>query len=201
MLPARDVCAKRFASTPGSSLHHHGVHRVGRSGRAGRTRADSRRAAAGVRSNCSFCASRSVTNMTGSPPEATRLLGQSDDRERVAPELDLLTEREPRAAVGDRLVAAAQDRPAFDHERRFAGPRDLRADDQQALGLAAMLRFDVLIGDAAGRGDAPLRGDGLARVAGKPRASANGPRVSPSTTQTCAPAARTSPSDSTIRPR
>ena len=35
-------------------------------------RAASRRAAAGVRSNCSFCASRSVTNMTGSPPEATR---------------------------------------------------------------------------------------------------------------------------------
>ena len=36
-------------------------------------RAASRRAAAGVRSNCSFCASRSVMNMTGSPPDATRL--------------------------------------------------------------------------------------------------------------------------------
>ena len=95
--------------------------------------------------------------------------GQSHDGEGVAPELDLLAEREPGAAVRDCLVAAAQDRPAFDHERRFARPRDLRPDDQQPLGLAAMLRLDILIGDAARRRDTPLRGDGLARVAGKPR--------------------------------
>ena len=95
--------------------------------------------------------------------------GQPHHRECVAPELDLLSEREPRAAVRDRLVAAAQDRPAFNHERRFARPRDLRPDDQQPFGLAAMLRLDILIGDATGRSDTPLRGHGLACVAGKSR--------------------------------
>ena len=32
-----------------------------------------------------------------------------------------------------------------------------------------MLRLDILIGDAAGRSDAPLCSDGFARVAGKSR--------------------------------
>ena len=194
-------CANCFASTPGNSRTTM-AFTVSIVPVAPDERADSRRAAAGVRSNCSFCASRSVMNIDRIAARGDEVAGQSDDGERVAPKLDLLAERKPRAAIRDRLVAAAQDRPAFDHVRRFARPRDLRADDEQPQRAAAMLRLDVLIGDAAGRRDAPLGGHGrraCRREAARPRRTGRAyrlPRPRPAR-----PAARTSPSDSRIRPR
>ena len=81
----------------------------------------------------------------------------------------LFAEGEPGAAIGDRFVAAAQDRTAGHQCRRLARAADLRSDDQQALGGSAVLRFDILIGDRARGSDAPLRGNDVAGVAGKPR--------------------------------
>jgi hypothetical protein len=96
-----------------------------------------------------------------------KVAGQSDHGKRIAPELDLLSEHESGAAVGNGLVTAANDGPAFVHQPRLARPCDLCTDNQQPLGLPSMLRFDVLIRDTAGCGNSPLRGYGDARVPGE----------------------------------
>ena len=103
-----------------------------------------------------------------------KVTGQSDHGKCIAPELDLLSEHESGAAVSNGLVTAANDWPAFVHQPRLAWPCDLCTDDQQPLGLPTMLRFDVLIGDAASRGNPPLRGYGDARIPGNPRSLGEG---------------------------
>ena len=173
MLPARDVLRETLRVDAGQQPHHDGVYCVDRSGRAGRTRRFAPRGR-GREVELQLLRVSQRDEYDRIAARCHEVPGQSHHSERVAPKLDLLSERKPRPPVRDGLIAAAQDRPACNHERRFARPRDLCTDDEQALGLTAMLRLDILIGDAAGRRDTPLRGHGLARVAGKPRGLGEG---------------------------
>ena len=162
------VCAKLRHIDIRQQAHENGIHRIGRAGDAGRAGGfPPRRGRRQIELQLLRIAQRDEHDRVAAGGD--HVLGQADDGETIAAELDALAKVEPGAAIGDRLVAAAQDRTAGHQPGGLARTADLGAHDQQALGGAAVLRFDVLIGDRARGGDAPLRGNDIAAVAGQSR--------------------------------
>src|SRR5947209_18481507 len=131
MFPARKVLCELLWIDAGQQPHDDGVDRIGRARRAGgaRSLAPCRRGRE-VELQLLSVAQCNEDNRIAS--RSDEVAGQPYDRERVTPKLDLLSKREPRAAIRDSFIATSPYRSAFYYEWRFAGSRDLGPHDKQA---------------------------------------------------------------------
>ena len=103
------------------------------------------------------------------------VLREADDAEGGSPELDAISKRKPRPAIGDHFEMALPDRPATAYALGPTWACRLEADDVKPDLPAQVLCLDRLVGDRACLRHTGKPCDPFAAVAGNARGFGEGP--------------------------